>query len=130
MGTILNVSAQRMKGMKRKWFDFNLILKSYVVKKLLKSHVKNKLKNKEKIFFFLNVFLFLFLLFFFSSSFLLFTGNLHCQLPLLFIFSGRLQQSFWLRFAPTFSHFVLCQYQGWILHSLLLIALYTAILLF
>lgn len=69
MGTILNVSAQRMKGVKRKWFDFNLILKSYVVKKLLKSHVKNKLKNKEKRFLFLNVFLFLFIVFFFSFFF-------------------------------------------------------------
>lgn len=90
MGTILNVSAWRMKGVKMKWFDFNVILKCYAGKKLLKSHVENKLKNKENRHFYPNISLFFIL----QEIFIV-----NC--PLLFVFSGRLQQEeFLTAFCP------------------------------
>lgn len=67
--------------MKMKWFDFNVILKCYAGKKLLKSHVENKLKNKEKGIFFPN-----------NSLFFILQEIFIVKYPLLFVSSGRLQQ--------------------------------------
>lgn len=79
-----------MKEVKMKWFDFNVILECYACKKLLKSHMENKLKNKENIFFRISLY-----------SLLLFTVNFHSQLPLLFVFSGKMQQKeFLTAFCP------------------------------
>lgn len=103
-----------------KRFNFNEILKCYDGKKLLKSYVENELKNKEKrIYFSPNI-----------SLFLLFTGNFHQQVPLLFVFSGRLQQKeFLTAFCPHILTFCTMPIPRMNLTQFTP-ALYTAILLF